>query len=64
MKIEKPQGTNDKDLEKVSETTGGVNMFFFCDPSKVLSSFWASELTFREVNYQRDVGTSNIHLRT
>ena len=33
------------------------------DTSKVLSSFWASEPTFGEVNYQRDVGTEHIHLQ-
>ena len=49
---------------EVSEKTStALTCFFFCDPSKVLSSFWASELTFGEVNYQRDVGTEHIHLQ-
>ena len=30
--FKKPQGTSDKDLEKVSETTGGVKTLLFLQP--------------------------------
>ena len=57
------RGPTNMSSEVYEKTSTALTLFFFCDPSKVLSSFWASELTFGEVNYQRDVGTEHIHLQ-
>ena len=63
MKIQLLRWTSDHLEKKVPVAAAAWTLFYFCNPSNVLSPLWTPKLIFREVNSQYYWGPVKSHLQ-
>ena len=63
MKIQLLRWTSDHLEKKVPVAAAAWTLFYFCNPSNVLSPLWTPKLIFREVNSQYYWGPLKSHLQ-
>ena len=56
-----PQQTNEQALEKVAVAAVALTLFYFCNPSNVLSPIYIEKFIMAEANCAPRVGFENIH---